>query len=410
MRISGSPVGRALGLFLLALSVSGCAESVSEAEWMAFVDTLESGVPRVSYRPPAHDAPTWTLSEEFRLGGIEGDGPAVFGRIKSFQVSSNGNVAVLDAMAKEIRVFDASGQHLSSFGGQGEGPGEFQEPFGLVQDGAGRLWVPDFRLGRISVLDETDGFREAFPMVFLRRGFIWDGAMTRDDRILDPSITLDPPRRNILRVYDQRMNLEDSLPLPDDPPMDPKDPPSAFYVEAPSGSGFGYVYIPGFPIGSRQFDGEGLVWSTDYGDFGYRVKHWQPGGDTLLVLEVQRAPVPVPTSERDSLIDVLRERLQRRGGARQDWSKVPQWRPSVISLFVSEEGNLWVQTPTLGGATLFDHYDFNGSYLGSVSSDLKLAAGIAPIVRGDQLWAVVTDDLDVQYVVRARIIPPPSAH
>ena len=162
--------------------------------------------------------------------------------------------------------------------------------------------------------------------------------------------------------------------------------------------------------GSRQFDGEGLVWSTDYGDFGYRVKHWQPGGDTLLVLEVQRAPVPVPTSERDSLIDVLRERLQRRGGARQDWSKVPQWRPSVISLFVSEEGNLWVQTPTLGGATLFDHYDFNGSYLGSVASDLKLAAGIAPIVRGDQLWAVVTDDLDVQYVVRARIIPPPSAH
>ena len=408
MRIRRGPWGGAPSLLLAGLALSGCVGSGDDKGWVATYDTLESGVPRVTYQPPSDDAVASTFTEELRLGAMEGDGPAVFGRIKGLQVLPNGRIAVLDAMAREIRIFDPDGRHLATHGRQGEGPGEFQEPFGLMQDAAGRLWVPDFRAARMSEFDLTEGFIGSFGWKVLRYGFMWDGAMTEGDRILEPSITLEQPRRNILRVYDGT-GLVDSLPLPDDPPVDRTDPPGAYYWEAPGGRAMGFVRIPGFPFGSRVFDREGAIWSTDHGDYGYRVKHWQPGGDTLLVLEVRRAPIVIPASERDSVIAALRAELQERGAANQDWSKVPQQRAAVASLFVSEEGHLWVESQRSPGTTVFDRYSPDGAYLGSVAGDLGLVSGIRPITRGDQLWAVVRDDLDVQYVVRFRLTTAPPA-
>ena len=39
-----------------------------------------------------------------------------------------------------------------------------------------------------------------------------------------------------------------------------------------------------------------------------------------------------------------------------------------------------------------------------VSNPLRLYSPVRPYVRQDQLWAVAVDELDVQYVVRARIV------
>jgi hypothetical protein len=396
---------RILSAALVALSTSGCGESPPELGWTTIVDTLGDGTRRVVHVPPRSGGVVGTLQEELRIGSVDGGGPAAFGRIKGVQILAAGHIAVLDAMAKEIRVFDSFGQHLATFGGEGEGPGEFREPFGLMQDGTGRLWVPDFRIGRMSVVDPESGFQESFRLTILGYGFIWDGALTVDGHILEPSITLGPPRRNVLRVYDQAMTLVDSLPLPDSPPYDRKDPPGAFYWEAPGGTAMGYVGVPFYPFGIRLLDSRGGVWSTELGDFEYRVKYWHPGGDTLLIVESQRPPVAIPASERDSLVAALREQLRQRGAADQDWSKIPQVRPAVMSMFLSDEGDLWVETPTASGTTLYDRYDRNGTYLGSVESWFETVSGLRPVVRGDQLWAVVADDLDIQYVVRARVVP-----
>jgi hypothetical protein len=395
---------------LVALSTSSCGESAPDLGWTTLVDTLANGARHVVHVPPPSGGVAGTLQEELRIGSVDAAGPAAFGQIKGLQVLADGRIAVLDAMAKEIRIFDSSGQHLATFGGDGEGPGEFREPFGLMQDDNGRLWVPDHRVGRMSVVDAESGFLESFRYIVLAYGFVWDGSMTLDGHILKPSITLDPPRKNVLRVYDRAMTPTDSLPLPDTPPYDRTNPPGAFYWEAPGGGGYGYVGIPGYPFGVQLLDPRGGVWSTERGDYGYRVKYWHPGGDTLLVVESQRPPVAIPSSERDSLVAALRERLRQRGAADQDWSKVPQVRPAVMSMFLSDEGDLWVETPTASQTTFYDHYDRSGGYLGSVESRLKRVSGLRPIVRGDQLWAVVADDLDVQYVVRARVMPAAATH
>ncbi len=90
-----------------------------------------------------------------------------------------------------------------------------------------------------------------------------------------------------------------------------------------------------------------------------------------------------------------------------DWSRVPTVRPAVEDIFASYEGNLWVRTPAPDGGVLFDVYSRDGAHLGTASPGpaLKLLDLVAPVVRGELAWLVVTDDFDVNYVVRARIAP-----
>jgi hypothetical protein len=256
----------------------------------------------------------------------------------------------------------------------------------------------------MSVFDPVAGFRWSAPLRVLRRGFIWAGAMVESDRVWKPSIALGPPIRNVMRVYDSEMNPVDSLPMPPNPRIDPEDPPGSFFWQSADGRSRAYFGVPYFPQGETLIDPRGVVWSTVYGDPSYRVARWVPGGDTTLVLETRRATVAIPPSERDSAIASVREQMLQMGGANQDWSKVPEIRPAVSGMFLSDEGDLWVRTPVENGE-VFDVYDRSGRHLRTVRNPLHLYSWLRPHVRGDQFWAVVVDDLDVQYVVRAQLTP-----
>jgi hypothetical protein len=69
----------------------------------------------------------WKLSATplVAIGG-EGAAKTEFFRISTAWRLGNGSIAVVDGTSKEIRVFDARGGFLYSYGRQGGGPGEFQ--------------------------------------------------------------------------------------------------------------------------------------------------------------------------------------------------------------------------------------------------------------------------------------------
>ncbi|HEX7118412.1 MAG TPA: hypothetical protein VF212_06470 [Longimicrobiales bacterium] len=211
--------------------------------------------------------------------------------------------------------------------------------------------------------------------------------------------------RRILRVFDRTMTPVDSLPVPEPPPSDPKDPPGGFYWEASGGRVRGFIAVPFYPRGEQQIGPDGAVWSTDPGEASYRIKRWMPGGDTTLILETRRAPVPVTDAERDSAISSIREVLRKRGVGDRDWSKIPDVKPAVTSIFLSDEGRLWAETPAPDSLRRYDVYDADGRYVGSAVAALDVFRWVPPIVRGDRFWAIVTDEFNVPYIVRARIRP-----
>ena len=388
------------------VALTSCGDSAPRHDWTAVRDTLPSGTVRVTNIPPAEAPPTWTLVEEVRVGAVEGAGPDAFGRLKGLVVLDDGGFAVLEAQVQELRVFGPDGAHVATHGGKGEGPGEFANANGLMRDPQGRIWVPDTRNGRMSVFDPENGFVESFPFADANFNATWNGAMVDGNRIYRPWRS---GNRRRLHVYDVTMTRTDSLPLPGDVPedeeFDPTRQPGAFYQEM--GGGYMMYGIPYYPSEVRYIDPRGAFWSTRDGDPEYRLKRWEPGGDTTLVVETRRAPVAVPAVERDSVIDVMRQMVANMGVGAWDWSRVPTIRPAVEDIFSSAEGNLWVRTPSGGDGVLFDVYAGDGAYLGTASLGLglTLSGQATPVVRGDLIWLVVTDELDVPYVVRARIAP-----
>ena len=391
---------RAAAFAVLAVALLGGCGGSSSGDGAIVRDTLPSGVERVVSTPPA--TPGWTLVEEMRIGTAGGEGAESFARLKGLAVLDDGRVAVLESLAGEVRVFGSDGVHLATHGRAGEGPGEFQDANGLMLAPDGRLWVPDERAGRISVFDAENGFVDSFRFETSVFHWLWRGRMASDGRVFYPAEEgEDLRRRNVLRVYDQTMTETTSLPMPGRTDFS-LDQPSAFCWSY-SGGGMGCRSVPWYPGEVVHIDPSGDVWSTTGGNPAYRIAKWTPGGDTAFAAVVERAPVPVSPAERDSAEAVIREGAP--DGADLDMSRIPDVKPLVLDVFTSAEGNAWVRTRLPDVETAFDVLAPDGGLTRTLTWETSLSAAVEPVVRGSFLWAVVVDELGVQFVVRARVSP-----
>jgi hypothetical protein len=97
--------------------------------------------------------PTWTLSPSPTLT-IKDDGtPATqFENIMGVARLSNGGIAIANrGGTNDIRIFDARGRHLATFGRTGEGPGEFRRIDWMGQSGD-TAWLYDAGLQRVTAV------------------------------------------------------------------------------------------------------------------------------------------------------------------------------------------------------------------------------------------------------------------
>ena len=391
-----------LSVAAAALTATACADAQAGSGWTTIVDTLPSGTVHVVNTPPANEAPSWQLHEELRIGSVDGEGPTTFGEIKALVVDSTGRIIVLESQAQEVRVFEADGQHFATYGGKGGGPGEFESAFGLMQATNGLLYVPDQRNARMSVLSVDSGFLRSYPLTLLRWGYIWDGVMRHDDHILVPSLVFET-RRGLVRIYSPDLTQVDSVLMPEPAVVNQSDPPGAFAWSSADEQVSGYTRVPFFATGAGFLDKFGMGWASTPGDPAYRIHRMTLSGDTTLRVETRRSPLPVTVPERDSAMNAIYEGLKEYGVTRLDASKIPPYKPTVLGLFTDDGGALWVQTSSPDSLRRYDVYSPGGEYRGSVVSSLNAVSYLQPVVRGDEFYAVVLDELDVPYVVRARI-------
>ena len=168
------------------------------------------------------------------------------------------------------------------------------------------------------------------------------------------------------------------------------------------------MQVPFYPAGASHLDRTGDYWSAPFGDPAYRIARWRPGGDTTLLLQTQRPNLPVTPDEKDSALNAILEGLKQYGVSTLDASKVPSVKPAVLSLFTDDEGRLWVQTASPDSLNRYDVYERNGRYAGTAVSSINVFRYVSPLVRGDRFYAVALDDLDVPYIVRARLTSAPQ--
>ncbi|MBW3570916.1 MAG: hypothetical protein KY467_07410 [Gemmatimonadetes bacterium] len=152
-------------LLLLVVSTAGCERTAASAGKIRhptaeniLPDTELADVVRLEGRPGGELRSFAERLARARLvltlGTLEGAPSSVFGAVEDVDAHAPGRFAVLDSRYNEIRVFDANGTFVESFGRPGRGPNEFLAPEALESHGPDRFIVAD-RNAQVKVLERT---------------------------------------------------------------------------------------------------------------------------------------------------------------------------------------------------------------------------------------------------------------
>lgn len=367
-------------------------------------DTLADGRVVVRYAGIA-DHLAEAVVPDLRIGSIEGAGAETFGDVRGIEVGPDGTVYVLDFQAAEVRAFGPDGRHVATLARRGEGPGELRQANGLALGPDGTLWVQDHGARSLIGLSPEGQEVARHPMLVNGYGYLWDGVVDRQgvfwqrwahsDVRFDPGATglQEGTSRSYYKSWDPRTQAYDSVFLG-------RTVTRSFRVTFENGSMV--MAIPFSPTLLAARDREEGIWIASSN--AYRVARLGAGGDTLLVLEVGVDSLAVTAGDRAAWRERMESTFERAPAAREVETFIPDHKPVLAGLQADDLGRLWVQrTVHAGEPPLFDLFTPDAEYLGSVSLPRGLDAYFPPVFRGGHVHALVRDDLDVPYVVRAGI-------
>jgi hypothetical protein len=381
----------------IVLAVAACTGKGDAHSSATAVDTI-AGV--VYVRNPA-ETKLLTLRQIARIGDVN-DGPASFGRARSVVADADGNIYVADSRASEVRVFDERGVHLRTFGRGGAGPAEFGVLASLAWLGD-TLMVLDPGNARIGLLSRDGDWlgqiqhQNATGQVRLYQagGDVYNVGFPRGGRLYIRYVgQTSPPDRTVFDSVKPGIWV-DTLPYP--------------RLEAQAANGTtiqcdharsGMVYFFSLPDIQRplQAPGPGGIIGIVNSD-AFRITFVAPGGDTARVVERVSTPLRVTdddwtkaTAEYRAFSDTVR------GVSCVPSSFTrPEVKTTIRDLAFDIDGRMWVEAATANGFVL-DVFDSAGRQFGRAVAPQRQRT-VPMYARGDRLYLVQTDSLDVQYVV-----------
>lgn len=146
-------------------------------------------------------------------------------------------------------------------------------------------------------------------------------------------------------------------------------------------------------------------------DDRFRLYRRRPTGDTVRIVERNVSREPRSEEEKEDARSAADERMRRVG---KDPSSLPDqvhgWKPLMEALWIGDGGRLWIAPPIDPDERMVYRltvFGGDGRFLGDVRSEFGIWMGSpSPVIRNDRIYAVTVDEMDVQYVVRGRIVRP----
>jgi hypothetical protein len=149
-----------------------------------------------------------------------------------------------------------------------------------------------------------------------------------------------------------------------------------------------------------HLDAEGGVW------FGhgamFRFTH-VVNGDTLREVRLENVPSTVGDAEFTEWTESESMRRFVAMGGQLDAGSIPRTKGHFNHLYRDPDGYIWAGIPAGAGETVFAIFEPEGRYLGRMTLNVRRESYYPVVVRGDRLYMVTRDELDVQRVHVFRI-------
>jgi outer membrane protein assembly factor BamB len=379
-----SPAVPATAFALLWFAIA-CAAGDRAGSRTATVDTV-AGIVHVRNTGRAD---SWRLEPITTIGAVEG--PASFGQVSGIIVDDDGLIYVADSKAAEIRVFDERGTHVRTMGRRGEGPSEFGSLYSIA-------WIGD----TIAVLDPVNG-----RIGLMSRAGEWQGQL-RHDRITGSRLIFyqfgnalywrsirrgsGPTVQSVFARY--ASGRLDTIPIPAPPAQ--ATPSNGILCRHPTGGGITFFTNPYAtrPTQVPTPDGHLAAVPTQ----AYAVALIDSAGDTLRFVEKAYEPVPISDAEWEEATAGYRDWMAKAPGAKCDPVEFtrPAAKTAIGGVFHDDAGRMWVEAVSRDGFT-FDVFDREGRLMASMPAPTRHRT-VSPAFRGERVYLVLADSLDVQSV------------
>lgn len=319
-------------------------------------------------------------------------------------------------MEKVVRIHAPDGEPLGHIGSQGEGPGEFLTPIQMgFRDG--ELWVWDLRARRVSWFDARGAFLrdeayvprtapEGAPRVDFPDGVLPDGSFFGSEVIMAAEAIQGTSVRPWFRLRPDGTVIDTMAMVPQGGGvMVLEGGNRPYYTFQP------FADSPLFSISPDRMEVVLVDRAIRDDDARFRVTKVAIAADTLWSRQYAFDPVVIEDTAVDSAVDLRAEQAARSGALtrREAESELrdklfrPSHYPAVRRVRVERAGFVWLELNDPDASTArWRVLDPRGDIIGDVFLPERFSVLNA---RGDEVWGIYLDDLDVPYIVRYLIRP-----
>ena len=400
MQYDGLPAAIVLSGVLLTGICCSPSDMAAEGGAHASVDTLESGeiVVRNTGVPVWKPGQEWHVSVLHEIGTGSGMDTLLFGSMRSFDVDAQGQVHVLDNQTQQIHVFGTDGVWVRTVGGSGSGPGEFEGASRVDINSNGEYFVMEMQRGRLNILSPSGHYVDSMPI----NSTGWDcwpypGGRDFMGRYNAAVIRSDPEDSYLeLARFDASLTPLDTVPMPESPVE------FEYFTHTSEDGSSMSATIPFQASFEWSFSPSGNLWTLLTGP--YELAEVSPHGRVLRRISIPIEPEAVTLAERQE----ARVRLEwfTNQGGQIDLARIPDTKPAAEFFFVGDDGAIWVNrtAPSEDDANrIFDLFEAEGRFLGTVRLSFALQSDPLPIVREGKLYGMRINDDGAEILVMAQI-------
>lgn len=418
-------------VLLLATLCVGCSPSDPGSMWTGSV-TDSAGVTIVSNsnEPIWSGADRWTVERNLVIGAVDGDSNYLFGNITGICVATDRRIYVLDQAATvKVRIYAPDGVFLDAFAQAGNGPGEMGDRVGPCLMAPGdTLHIPDqrnFRVNRYA----SDGSSVGNVRFDVREGFPVGWDVDGDGRLLQQLRPLETVDQVTGGGVDFVVALGNDG-LVADTLVEFRSGGTTVRLSVGAGT---FKFFATEPSWAATDDGDILYGTND----NYSIRISDRTGSLKRVITKPFEPQAITEADRTVVLDAVAagfralgipDALITRGLGTIQFA---EFFPAYQRLLSGLKGSIWVQHVThadslseqdrntlrdirgwdalrlnphlLFGARNWDVFDADGRFLGEVTMPARF---MAMKFVGEEIYGVWKDELEVEYVMRLRVVIP----